>query len=227
MRLLLLIAFLSGLTTIFAPGIWPLLPVVLSIRSGIKKPFGIALGVSICFAIFTLAIAFIITRLPINTDNIRLFSTIVIGFLGLTLLIPQLSNILDRILGMFSKKFSGKKFENQNGFLPSVASGVLYGAAWLPCSFPLLVTMATVAATRKVYSDTLLITLAYVLGVGIPLFLFVFWGGKIIGKSNQITRYSDIIQKIAGIIMVIVAISIYFNLDRILMNKLRIIVPAI
>lgn len=85
MLILLLFAFLSGLVTILAPCIWPLLPIILSSSAtGDKgKPFGITLGIVLSFALFTLAISYLITIIPFDPNILRLFAVVVIAFLGI------------------------------------------------------------------------------------------------------------------------------------------------
>src|SRR5579872_5364173 len=97
MALLLLFAFLSGLVTIAAPCIWPLLPIILSTTAtgGHRKPLGITLGIVISFGILTLFLSSIIAVIPFNANILRYFAVIVIGVLGITLLVPRLSNALE------------------------------------------------------------------------------------------------------------------------------------
>src|SRR5205807_1502492 len=97
MGVLLGFAFVSGLVTIFAPCIWPLLPIVLSSSSvgGRRKPLGVTLGILISFTVLTLSISYIVTVIPFNPDILRIFAVLVIGFLGLTLLVPRLSGVLE------------------------------------------------------------------------------------------------------------------------------------
>ncbi len=70
MSILLIFAFISGLITIAAPCIWPILPIVLSATSsgGHKKPLGITLGIMTSFAFFTLAISYIVKIIPFDPN---------------------------------------------------------------------------------------------------------------------------------------------------------------
>src|SRR5438045_2831504 len=106
MLILLTFAFLSGLVTIFAPCIWPLLPVVLSASSTgrNKKPLGITLGILVTFGILTLSLSYIVKVIPFDPNNLRLLAVLIIGFLGLVLLIPKLAQKLEG----FVSKLSGK-----------------------------------------------------------------------------------------------------------------------
>jgi cytochrome c-type biogenesis protein len=83
-------AFLSGVVTIFAPCIWPLLPIILSsgVTGGHKKPLGIVTGISVSFLFATLALAFILRIFPVDPELFRLLGVAIILLLGFTLLIP-------------------------------------------------------------------------------------------------------------------------------------------
>lgn len=83
MVVLLIFAFLSGLVTIAAPCIWPLLPIILSssAQSGHRKPLGITVGIMSSFAIFTLTISYIVSIIPLDLDLLRMFAVGIIAFL--------------------------------------------------------------------------------------------------------------------------------------------------
>src|SRR3990167_5872653 len=130
MLALLFFAFISGLVTILAPCIWPLLPIVLSSTTagGKSKPLGITLGIVTSFAVFTLTISYIVKIIPFDPNSLRLISVIVIGFFGLTLLIPRLSRVIEgavsRLSGGFATRFTG---QNTNGFLGGLITGLTLG----------------------------------------------------------------------------------------------------
>lgn len=108
MSILLIFAFISGLVTIAAPCIWPLLPIVLSSTAtgGRKKPLGITMGICVSFAFFTLALSYILKIIPFDPNSLRVFAVVVLVILGLTMLIPQLSSILEGWVSRLSAKFS-------------------------------------------------------------------------------------------------------------------------
>src|SRR3990167_2894642 len=107
MEILLVFAFVSGLITILAPCIWPLLPIILSATAtgGHRKPLGITLGIIISFGIFTLTISYLVKLLSFDPNILRLFAVIIIGLLGFTLLIPKLSSILEGYVSRLSGRF--------------------------------------------------------------------------------------------------------------------------
>src|SRR3989338_4570796 len=97
MIVLLTFAFISGLVTILAPCIWPLLPIILSATAtgGKRKPFGITLGIMASFAFFTLMLSYIVKIIPFDPNLLRFFAVVVIGFFGLTLILPGLNKIVE------------------------------------------------------------------------------------------------------------------------------------
>src|SRR5436305_914414 len=105
MVVLLLFAFLSGLLTIAAPCVWPLLPVVLtsSSLSGRWRPFGVTLGILLSFGAITLSISYLIHLIGFDASLLRMIAVVVLVVIGLTLLLPTLSTrieaLLSRVLG--------------------------------------------------------------------------------------------------------------------------------
>jgi len=229
MEILLLFAFVSGLITIFAPCIWPLLPLILATTStgGHRKPIGVVLGIMISFGILTLSLSYIVKIFPFDPNALRYLSVFVIGILGLTLLIPKLSQILEgyvsRLSGGLAASFMGK---SANGFWGGLLTGLVLGIVWTPCAGPILATIATLAATNSVNAGIVLVTTAYLIGVGIPLFLFALFGRFVITKSRRLSKYTGLIQQVFGLIMILTAILIFTNYDKRLQAKLLDIIPS-
>lgn len=227
MSILLLFAFLSGLITIFAPCIWPLLPIILSSTTsgGKRKPLGITLGIISSFAVFTLTISYIVKIIPFDPDALRMFAVIIIGFLGLMLIIPKLSQVLEGYVSRFSGKFSNNAAQYGDGFISGFITGFSLGIVWTPCAGPILATIATLAATQAVNFQVILVTFAYVIGVGISLFIFATLGRTLFSRSRLVNRYTGRIQQVFGVIMILTAFSIFTGYDRVLQAKLLDLVP--
>lgn len=225
MGILLIFAFVSGLITIFAPCIWPLLPIILSSSAtGEKrKPLGITLGIIISFGILTLTLSYIIKVIPFDPNLLRYFAVFVIGFLGLTLVIPKLSGRLEAVVSRLSGKFNVARADSQKqntGFWSGFTVGIALGVVWTPCAGPILATIATLAATSSVNLGIIFVTMAYVIGVGIPLFVFATLGKYVFSKTRLFSKYTGRVQQVFGIIMIVTAILIATNYDKVLQAKL-------
>ena len=157
--LLLVFAFVSGLVTILAPCIWPLLPIVLSSSStgGTRKPLGITLGIIGSFSLCTLTLSYVVQSVNLNPDIPRLFAVVVIGFLGLSMVIPALSCKVEALLSRLSSYGRHTMQPTSSGLLGGLMTGVSLGIVWSPCAGPILATIAALAVTREVSVDVVLV----------------------------------------------------------------------
>jgi len=221
MFLLLGFAFAAGLVTILAPCIWPLLPIILSSTTtgGRKKPLGITLGIMGSFAFFTLAIAYLVKIFHLDSNVLRLIAVFIIGFLGLSLVIPALSATLEILVSRVSGKLGGGPSQS-SGFWGGLLTGFSLGIIWSPCAGPILATIAALAATQAVSLRVVVLTLVYVSGVGVPLFIFASAGTWLFTRSRALSQYTGRIQQVFGVIMILTAISIYTNYDKVLQANL-------
>ncbi len=227
MLILLFFSFVSGFITILAPCIWPLLPIVLSstVTGEKRKPLGITLGIMISFAIFTLVISYLVKLFNFDPNFLRFFAVVVIGFLGLTLVMPSLSGFLEGLVSRISGVF-GAKTSSLHGFWGGLITGFSLGIVWSPCAGPILATIATLAATRTVNFGIILVTVVYVVGLGIPLFIFATAGSHLFTKTRFLSKYTGRVQQIFGIIMILTAVLIYTNYDKVLQLKLLDVFPS-
>lgn len=228
MIILLFFAFLSGLVTILAPCIWPILPIILSssVSGGHKKPLGITLGIMTSFSLFTLTLSYLISLFGFDPNLLRIFAVLVIGFLGITLVVPALSAKLEAMVSTLSSRFAGTNSTSRNGFWGGYLTGFSLGIVWTPCAGPILATIATLAATQAVNFQIVLVTIAYVIGVGIPLFIFSYAGRAFFIKSRLLSKYTGRVQQVFGIIMILTALAIYTNYDKVVQAKLLDIFPS-
>lgn len=222
MVVLLIFAFLAGLTTILAPCIWPLLPIILSssTNGGHRKPLGITLGIVISFSIFTLSISYLVMIFHFDPNILRIIAAITIAFLGLTMIIPALLIRYELLITRLSSFIGGRPIASHHGFFGGFITGLSLGIIWSPCAGPILATIATLGATQAVSFETVLITISYVTGVGIPLFLFSFLGALFFRESKFISSYTLHLQKLFGVITILIAIAIYTNFDKVIQLKL-------
>lgn len=220
MLLLLLFAFLSGVVTIFAPCIWPILPIILSsgVSGGEKKPLGVVTGLMVSFTVFTLTLSYILKVVPIDPDTLRLFAVAIISLLGFTLVVPALGRLLEGWVSRLSNS-GGSLFQKRDGFKGGFITGFALGVVWSPCAGPILATVATLAATQTLNLSIILVTVSFVLGVGVPLFILAFLGQHILTRTRVLSPYTARIQQVFGVIMIASAVAIYTGYDQVLQIK--------
>ena len=221
-------AFLAGLVTILAPCIWPILPIVLSASiagKGYKRPLGITLGVMLSFGFFTLTLSYLVRVFHFDPNALRVVAVFVIGILGLTMIIPALSRIVEGFISRLSSLF-GQRSKQGSGFGAGLLTGLSLGVVWSPCAGPILASIAALAATGRVSAAVIMTTVAYVTGVGIPLFIIAFGGQRIITRTRFLSAHLGRVQQVFGVIMLLAAVAIYTNYDSFVETKLLNAFPA-
>ncbi|MBF0570716.1 MAG: cytochrome c biogenesis protein DipZ [Candidatus Omnitrophica bacterium] len=228
MATLLVFSFLAGFITILAPCIWPLLPIVFSASSGggKRRSLGITLGVMTSFTIFTLFISFIVKIIPFNPNSLRLIATVIISLLGLSLLLPSLGARLEVFINNLLAPLQSRFKKEGSGMSAGLVTGFSLGLVWAPCAGPILATIAALSATQSVNIKVVAITLAYVFGLGIPLYVFSSFSAGLFKKMRQVNKYTGRIQQGFGLIMIVTAILIYTNYDKAVQVKVLNLFPA-
>jgi len=216
MLVLLFFTFLSGIVTIFAPCIWPILPIVLSsgVAGGKKKPLGLVTGLAVSFVFFTLTLAAIVKVIPFDPEALRYLAVFIIGFLGLILLVPwfgdKLEGAVSKLSGVGGRFTSGRGDGFGGGFITGAALGLI----WTPCAGPILAAVATVAATQAVGYQAVLLIVTYVVGVCVPLYILTLIGGRVLNRTRILSAYTGIIQRVFGVVMILSAVMIFTGYDK-------------
>jgi cytochrome c biogenesis protein CcdA/thiol-disulfide isomerase/thioredoxin len=214
MLVLVAFAFLAGIVTILSPCILPILPIVLSGSVGgeKKRPLGIIAGFIVSFTFFTLFLTKIVQLTGIPSDTLRIVAAIVLIVFGLSLFIPNFQALTEKLFSKLSI-FAPKANPNA-GLWGGFVIGLSIGLIWTPCVGPILASVIALAATSQVNTITFLITLAYSLGSAIPMFFIMYGGRNLLNKAPWLVKNSEGIQKGFGVLMILLAIGIFTNLDR-------------
>lgn len=217
MIILIAFAFLAGVVTILSPCILPILPIVLSStvggqNTGKSRPIGVVIGFILSFTFFTLFLSTIVKLSGISADALRLVSMLVIGGFGFSLLVPQFQMLVERLFSKLARFMPTN--QNRTGLGGGLLIGLSIGLLWTPCVGPILASVISLAITGTVTFDAFLITLAYSLGTAIPMFLIILGGQNVLHRVPWLLANTEKIQKVFGILMIITAIGIFFNVDR-------------
>lgn len=212
MLVLVLFAFVAGIVTILSPCILPVLPIILSGSVGGRaRPLGIVVGFVASFTLFTLTLSSIVRATGLSSDFLRNFSMLILLFFGLSLTVPRIE---ERLVRLFSKiNFAGSSVP-KNGFSGGLLIGLSLGLVWTPCVGPILASVISLALTGSVTASALFITLAYALGTGVPMLIIAYGGRTLITKNTWLLSKTEIIRKIFGILMMLLAVGLFLNLDR-------------
>lgn len=214
MLLLIAFAFLAGIVTVLSPCILPLLPIILSSADGTgkQKPLGVVIGFVASFTFFTLFLSTIVRSSGIPAESLRFFSIAVLSLFGASLLIPQIQTKIEVLFSRFANLMPSG--QNRTGLWGGLIIGLSLGLLWTPCVGPILASVISLAITGTVTTQAFLITLAYALGTAIPMFMIMMAGSTALQKVPWLLRNTSKIQKSFGVLMILTAIGIFFNVDR-------------
>lgn len=217
MVLLVFFAFLGGMVTILSPCILPVLPIVLagSITGGKKRPWGVVVGFIASFTFFTLFLSAIVKATNISADVLRSASIVILTGFGMSLLVPAFQAIIQRLFSRLTGLVSSRPpSATQSDFVSGFLVGVSLGLLWTPCVGAILASIITLAATSQVTADAVVITLAYAAGTAVPLLAITYGGRNLLTKNPWLVANTARIQKGFGVLMILTAIAIYFQIDR-------------
>jgi len=217
MILLIAFAFLAGVITVLSPCILPILPIILTssiggVNTGKSRPIGVVIGFILSFTFFTLFLSTIVRVSGIPAETMRLVSVFVIAGFGISLLVPQFQVLVERLFSRFSGLMPSS--QGKTGFGGGLLIGFSVGLLWTPCVGPILASVISLAITGAVTFDAFLITLAYSLGTAIPMFLIMLGGQNVLRRIPWLLSNLGHIQKLFGVLMILTAVGIFFNVDR-------------
>ena len=213
MTVLVFFAFLSGIITILSPCILPVLPIVLSGSVGGKsRPWGIVTGFIVSFTLFTLLLSAVVQALNISSDSLRLVALVILVIFGLTLVIPKMQLGFEKLVSGVSRQKPGRG--RRKGFAGGLLVGASLGLVWTPCVGPIMASVISLAVTQTVDGGAVLIALAYSLGTAVPMTAVMLGGRRIISRFPALTAKPQRIQRVFGVLLIAVGLSIGFGLDR-------------
>ena len=221
MLTLILIGLLSGIVTGLSPCILPVLPAVLA-TSAIPPgsvdpstgevprpdrwwPFVVIGGLVTSFAVFTLIGATLLSALGLPADLLRNIGIAALLLVGVGLLIPAVGHLLERPFARFSTVGPRRK---GSAFL----FGATFGLAFVPCAGPVLATITVLAATSQVQSGLIALTVAFSVGVAIPLLGFALAGQQMAQRVKAVRTRMPLVRRITGAVLVATALAVFFGL---------------
>ena len=218
---LLVVSFLAGILTTFAPCILPLLPVIIGggISSSRTKKQNFrrgllivgSLGVSVI--IFTLLLKATTALLGVPQEVWRILAGGIVLLLGINYLFPRVWQTIILKLGMSQRSnatlYKASATSSTSG---AILTGAALGPVFTSCSPTYALIVAAVLPAS--FFEGILYLTAYVIGMAIVLLLVIYLGQKIISKLGWALNEHGIFHKVIGVIFVIVGIGVILGFDK-------------
>lgn len=207
----MLLAFVEGFLLILSPCILPILPLVLtgSLSGNKSKPFGIIIGFILTFTLFTLFAGLLITWLGIDPTILRNIAFLILLLIGIVMISNYLSNKFSVISSQLITKLKINQTKPPGNLGQGLLFGGLLGIIWTPCAGPLLAAVIVQSALQKTTFSSVLVTLAFAIGIAVPMLLIALLGRRVTHKFTGVRRYSTMIRKILGVLIILGTILLY------------------
>jgi cytochrome c biogenesis protein CcdA/thiol-disulfide isomerase/thioredoxin len=233
-----LIGLVGGLVTGISPCILPVLPVIFFSsgavgpetdadkgsgegavavaappKRGVARPYRVIGGLVLSFSIVTLAGSALLSLLHLPQDAIRWIALVALVAIGLGLIFPRFEQVLERPFARIPQKQIATR---TNGFGLGLALGVLY----VPCAGPVLAAIVVAGATANIGLPIIVLTLAFAVGTAVPLLFFALAGQRVAERVNAFRRRQRGIRITAGVVTILLAVALVFNLPAVLQRAI-------
>lgn len=211
---LALIGLVGGLITGISPCILPVLPVIFfSGTRNTSRPYRVIGGLVLSFSLVTLAGSALLSLLHLPQDAFRWAALVALVALGAGLIFPRFEQLLERPFARIPQRQIATR---GNGFGFGLALGVLY----VPCAGPVLAAIVIAGATAKIGIPVVVLTAAFAVGAALPLLLFALAGQRVAERINAFRRRQRAIRVAAGIVTILLAVALVFNLPAVLQRAI-------
>ncbi|MDA9128939.1 DUF3179 domain-containing protein [Candidatus Gracilibacteria bacterium] len=214
---LIVIAFFSGVLTVLAPCVLPLLPIVMgaSAEDGNNKkiPLVIISSLSLSIIIFSLILKASTVLIGVPPSFWKAFSGGMIIALGIITIFPNLWKNISTKLG-----FSGKsnellhKSNEKKGMSKYIFMGFALGPVFSSCSPTYALILAIILPAGFTFG--LLALVSYTFGLAVILFAIAIFGQKLIKNLKWASDPNGLFKKILGVIFILVGLAILTGYDK-------------
>jgi cytochrome c biogenesis protein CcdA len=216
--IILVVAFISGVLTIAAPCILPLLPVIVggSIEkktNNTKRALIVTGSLVVSVVVFTLLLKSITSFLVVPNYVWQVVSGVIVIALGSNYLFPRLWEAFSSKTKIYTKSNAvlGRTFTN-NTTTGAVLTGFALGPVFNSCSPTYAFIVASVLPVS--FAQGFAYLLAYALGLGMALLAVALAGQIVVQKLGWITNPNGWFSKVIGAVFIVVGFSVLFGLDK-------------
>lgn len=224
------LAFAAGVLTVAAPCVLPMLPIVLGgslNASQGSRPLFITAGFITAFAAVTVVFSLFADLAGLSAQGLR--NAAIAGLLsfGALMVWRRPFDALAARAGRAFDRHGTSATGPQPGRLGGFLLGLTLGAVWTPCAGPVLGSILTLLATAPDPRHAALLLCCYALGAGVPMLAIAYGGQWASLRVRQVARHLPALQRLFGALVVLVALSMFFQYDVLLTAWLSRFVPSI
>ncbi len=212
----LLLALIAGILTIAAPCILLPLPILLGASVGQThrlRPLFITLGFVTTFSILGISLNILVQQVGLDPNTLRTAAVIILALFAGSMIWPKPFELLTTRFSSLITKASQTGQRAGSGNFGGFVMGVIIGIVWAPCAGPILGSILTLIAQESNTIKAFSLLIAYAIGAGVPMLLIAYGGQALTQKVRILAQYANRLQQIFGVVLLLLAVSIYFQYD--------------
>lgn len=197
------IIFIEGFASFLSPCVLPMLPMYVSYFAGQDKDLrrtvinslGFVSGFTIVFVLLGIFASTLGKLITTNSRYLNIIFGIIIILFGMHYIGILNIKILNKSKGI-------QKNKDKLSFFSAIIFGMLFSVCWTPCVGVFLSSALMMSATSQNVLKGGLMLFIYSIGLGIPFILTSIFLEKLKNTFNHIKKHYNVINKIAGIILI-------------------------
>lgn len=219
-------AFIAGLLSFFSPCILPLIPAYFTFITGLSldelttdtrktrqkvilATLAYVCGFSTVFILLGASASFMGGVLARYSWLVRYVGGAIILLFGCHLL---------GIINIKGLNFERRMHINEKPMhlMGTFIIGMAFGAGWSPCIGPMLGSILIVAGSQETVMQGIVLLSIYSVGLALPFLLISFFINRILGIMKRATKVLVYVNKVAGILLIIMGILLITDKFRLL-----------
>lgn len=210
------LSFFSGVLTVLAPCILPLLPVIIGTSAGARSkqtPYIVISALAVSILVFTYLLKASTILIDIPASFWAYFSGSVLFLIGITFAFPALWSNVPGIqkLSLGGNAVVGSGYA-QKSIWGDITIGAALGPVFSSCSPTYFLILAAVLPASFLLGTVYL--LAYIAGLSIVLLLISVLGQRFIGRITWAADPNGWFKRGLGVLFILVGLAIFTGLDK-------------
>lgn len=231
------VAFMAGLLSFLSPCVLPLIPAYLSFLTGLtatelSEEHRDTVSIMVPALLFVVGFSLVFVGLGASASVLGQF-------------LAQYRAVIERVAGvvviafgvlmlgfikvpwLYGEARADMAEARSFGRGASLVMGMAFAAGWTPCVGPILGSILALAGSTGSAGQGALLLLAYSAGLGVPFLLVALLFGRAKPLLGWLNRYSLVINRVAGTLLIVVGLLIFTGRLSLLANYLGSIVPSL
>lgn len=210
------VALFAGFLSFFSPCVLPLLPVYAAqLAGGITREERRESRLFIQSLVFVAGFTLVFAGLGAASGTLGRFVflhreiLLKAGGIFVVLMGLNLAGVLKA--PAFARHWAPLHRFRSRGPLSSLFLGMIFALGWTPCVGPVLASVLTMAAMTGSAARGIALLTVYSLGMAVPFIALALTVDRFPAAQNALRRYSPVIQRVSGILLIILGLLIFFN----------------